>query len=119
MTTTEYVPIFIRAVKSFGLFDSDEFVVNGYHVLPDVPEWLDCAVVEFFHDGDITCVRNKMDEMNAKDCQCFGFWTVWEVEYMYTPSGCYGGEEYDFSARLLGIADETKWTPQSLGLIEA
>ena len=118
MTTTEYVPIFIRDVKSFGLFDSDEFVINGYHVLPDIPDRLDSAVVEFFHDGDISSIRNKFDSV-LSDVHGFCFWTVWEVEHVHPSSSWSGAEEYDYSVRLLGIADETKWTPQSLGLIEA
>lgn len=117
--TTEYLPIFIHVVKALNSLDTKELIINGYYVFPDMPEGLEDGLIEFLNDGDVSSIYNKLDSMRRENSRRVGFWTVWEVEHVCTFASWLGEEEYDYSVRLLGIADETKWTPQSLGLIEA
>ncbi len=117
--TTEYLPIFIHAVKAPNNPDAEELIINGYYVFPDMPEGLEDGLIEFLNDGDVSSIYNKLDSMRRENYHRVGFWTVWEVKHTYTGFSWVDGEKYNYSVSLLGIADETKWTPQSLGLIEA
>lgn len=119
MTTTEYLPIFIHVVKAPNNLDAEELIINGYYVFPDMPEGLEDGLIEFLNDGDVSSIYNKLDCMRRENSRRVGFWTVWKIEHAYTDFSLVGADEYDYSVRLLGIADETKWTPQSLGLIGA
>ena len=118
--TTEYLPIFLSVVKVTDEPEPGELVINGYHVYTHPPEGLEDAVFDFLRGyGDVSLIAAKLESMKRENSRSIGFWTVWEIEYTYTPSSWLGEEEHDYSVDLLGIADETKWTPQSLGLIGA
>lgn len=48
----------------------------------------------------------------------FRFYTLWEVTHYRSYCWEYGVYEYDSEAYCVGLLDESKWTPESLGLVD-